>query len=254
MNFSHIALDDVGSTNDEARARLSQLPEGEFVVTGRRQLSGRGRRGRNWSSPEGNLYASFAFCPDEPLPRLPELSFVAALAVCDMARTLTGQGEIVRCKWPNDVLCGDAKLCGILLETAALSDGRYAVIVGIGVNVASSPVGTPYPAAALLDLGFQGAVPEVLEVLSHRLGDWVGTWSSDGFSPVREAWLERASGLGQPIVARLPDRELEGRFAGMAEDGALMLETGTGDVLRIAAADVFRPGTMMQDKPDASRN
>jgi BirA family biotin operon repressor/biotin-[acetyl-CoA-carboxylase] ligase len=250
--FRHIPLDDVGSTNDEARARLGELTEGPFVLTGKRQLAGRGRRGRNWVSPEGNLYASFAFVPTEPLSRLPELSFVAALSVCDMARELTGEGDNIRCKWPNDVLAGDAKLCGILLETAGLPDGDHAVIVGIGVNVASSPADTPYPSAFLNNLGFDGKTDAVLQVLATQLGRWLHLWSVEGFDAVRQAWLDRASGLGQPVVARLPDQDIEGRFAGIAEDGALMLETGAGDVLRIAAADVFRPGLMTQDDPDAS--
>lgn len=254
FTFREIALGDVGSTNDEARARLAELDRGPFVVTGKRQLSGRGRRGRNWVSPIGNLYASFTMVPDAPLIRLPELSFVSALSVCEMARELTGRDEKIRCKWPNDVLAGDAKLCGILLETAALADGRFAVISGIGVNVVSSPPDTPYPATALADLGFAGSPGEALGALSRQMVHWTAIWTTDGFGPIREAWLERVSGLGDPIVARLPDREIEGRFVGMAEDGALMLETGAGDVLRIAAADVFRPGLMTQDDPDASRH
>lgn len=254
LAFRHIALGDVGSTNDEARDRLHELEAGPFVVTGKRQIAGRGRRGRKWVSPEGNLYASFVIVPDRPLIRLPELSFVAALSVCETARSLTSGGEKIRCKWPNDVLADDAKICGILLETAALADGPYAVIVGIGVNVASCPGDTPYPAMALSDLGFSGGVDEVRLGLSEQMAEWVETWLSEGFGPVREAWLDRVSGLGQALVARLPDREIEGRFAGMAEDGALMLETGAGDVLRIAAADVFRPGIMTQEDSDASRH
>lgn len=250
--FNHIALGDVGSTNDEARSRLSELAHGSFVVTGERQLSGRGRRGRNWASPAGNLYASFALRPGLPVARLPEMSFVSALAVCDMVRELTDAGDRIACKWPNDVLAGDAKICGILLETAALPDGALAVISGIGVNVVSSPPNTPYPAACMADLGFDGDLSAVIESLNRVLSYWSALWISDGFGPIREAWLERASGLGEPLTARLPDREIEGRFAGLAEDGALMLETGGAGMLRIAAADVFRPGLMQQEPTDAS--
>ncbi len=154
--------------------------------------------------------------------------FVSALSVCEMARELTGLGDQVRCKWPNDVLAGDAKLCGILLETAALPDGRYAVISGIGVNVASSPPDTPYPATSLGALGFRASSDDVLIELAKQMGYWISVWAADGFGAVRSAWLQRVSGLGEPIIARLPDREIQGRFVGMAEDGALMLETGAG--------------------------
>lgn len=250
--FRHIALGDVGSTNDEARLRLAELAHGPYVVTGERQLSGRGRRGRDWVSPAGNLYASFVLTPGLPVARLPEMSFVSALAVCDMVRELTDAGETVACKWPNDVLAGDAKICGILLETAALPDGGLAVISGIGVNVVSSPPDTPYPATCVAELGFDGGLAVVTETLNRVLSHWSAVWIAEGFRPIREAWLDRASGLGEPLTARLPDKEIQGRFAGLAEDGALMLETGGGGMLRIAAADVFRPGLMQQEPTDAS--
>ncbi|WP_417515225.1 biotin--[acetyl-CoA-carboxylase] ligase [Minwuia sp.] len=241
MTFRRIALKDTGSTNDEARSRIADVAEHAFVVTAERQLQGRGRRGRDWISPPGNLYASFAFDPARPVGELPELSFVAALAVCDMARDYVPDPGAVRCKWPNDVLIDGAKLSGILLETAAMEAGRLAVIVGIGVNIASKPADTPYPAVALGDLVDGIAVETVLAGLSGHLRDWVAVWQSEGFQAIRKAWLARADGMGEPVVARLPDREVHGIFAGLAEDGALVLETGGGDVVRIAAADVFRP-------------
>ncbi|WP_416896804.1 MAG: biotin--[acetyl-CoA-carboxylase] ligase [Minwuia sp.] len=239
--FRRIALGDVGSTNDEARARLGELDDGPFVVTGERQLQGRGRRGRDWVSPEGNLYASFTFRPGAPVARLPELSFVAALSVCDMARLFVPDPEAVRCKWPNDVLIDGAKVSGILLETARLPDGDYAIIAGIGVNVVSSPAGTPYPTASLEPRAAGLSVDAVLRALSDRFAAWIVRWRAEGFAVIRDAWLERADGLGQPVVARLADRELHGRFHGLGEDGALMLENESGDVVRIAAADIFRP-------------
>ncbi len=241
IRFQRIALGDVGSTNDEARQRLDQVAASPIAVTGARQLSGRGRRGRNWVSPAGNLYNSFAFIPSPPLNRLPELSFVAALAVCDMARSFVADPDKVTVKWPNDVLHDGAKLSGILLETAQTPDGQHAVIIGIGINIASAPADTPYPAACLIDHSPSVNVDLAYESLSARLGDWSARWQVDGFEPIRAAWLDRVDGLGQPLIARLPDRETHGRFAGLAEDGALMLETEGGAVLRIAAGDVFRP-------------
>lgn len=247
-DFQHVALGDVESTNDEARLRIGDRAPGPFAVTAERQLKGRGRRGRDWISPRGNLYASFCLFPERPISELPELSFVAALAVCDMARTFAALHGHVRCKWPNDVLYDGAKLSGILLESASRADNAgHAVILGIGVNIGSAPVDTPYPAAAMESFCPSISVALAYRVLQDRLSHWSDTWQCHGFAPVRQAWLERVDGLGRPVVARLTDRELHGRFAGLADDGALMLETEGGDVVRIAAGDIFRPQINMQD-------
>lgn len=239
--FRHVALDDVGSTNDEVRSRLDMVEQGGLVVTGRRQLQGRGRRGREWTSPEGNLYASFAFCPSVPLARFAELSFICALGVAEMAAEILGDRAEVRCKWPNDVLADGAKLAGILLETARTPTGRDAVIMGIGVNVASAPTGTPYPAFALATRAPETTVERVLAMLSTRLTAWTETWETQGFAGVRQAWLGMADGLGGPVVARLADSELHGLFEGLDDDGALLLRQDDDTLKRITAGDVFRP-------------
>ncbi|MDF1720931.1 MAG: biotin--[acetyl-CoA-carboxylase] ligase [Minwuia sp.] len=241
--FRHLALGDVGSTNDEVRARIDQLDGGPLVITAERQMKGRGRRGREWVSPAGNLYASFAFCPNVPLVRFAELSFAVAVAVAEMAEALVGTRATIRCKWPNDVLADGAKLSGILLETARTGAGRDAVIMGIGINVASAPVDTPYAAAALGSIDPDVAVDRVLAMLSLRLTAWTQTWETQGFAHVRAAWLAIADGLGAPIVARLADGELHGRFDGLDDDGALLLRQVDDTIRRVTAGDVFRPAS-----------
>lgn len=241
--FHHVALGDVGSTNDEVRSRLDLADQGGLVVTAERQLQGRGRRGREWTSPAGNLYSSFCFCPTVPLARFAELSFISALGVAEAATEVLGGRADVRCKWPNDVLADGAKLSGILLETARTPAGRDAVIMGIGVNVASAPTGTPYPAFALSALAPETTVQRVLAMLSMRLTAWTETWERQGFAAVRRAWLGMADGLGKPVIARLADSELHGLFEGLDDDGALLLRQDDDTLRRITAGDVFRPPT-----------
>ncbi|MEC9348030.1 MAG: biotin--[acetyl-CoA-carboxylase] ligase [Pseudomonadota bacterium] len=250
--FRHIRLDDVGSTNDEARSRMIVFPGEEFVVTGVRQLSGRGRRGRTWVSPEGNVYASFLIRAQAPTGRLPELSFVAALAVAEAASAFVDPPGRVRCKWPNDVLVDGAKVSGILLETATDTSGKMVVIAGIGINVATKPSDTPYPAVALSACSPEASVDGVFTMLRASLTTWLQTWETHGFAPVRAAWLGLADGVGEPVVVRLADGELHGRFAGLDESGALILEMPQGDVRRITAGDVFRPAQARQGESDAA--
>ena len=165
-----VALESVGSTNDEA-TRLADAGAAEgTVVWAREQSGGRGRRGRNWASPVGNLYSSTILRPACPAQRAAELGFVAALAVGD----LVSADRSVRLKWPNDVLVDDGKVAGILLESAIGQDGRVEhVVAGIGVNVRFAPQlpEMRYPGAAL-----GGTVEAALEGLTRALATRLAQW------------------------------------------------------------------------------
>jgi BirA family biotin operon repressor/biotin-[acetyl-CoA-carboxylase] ligase len=217
-----VALDTVGSTNDEA-ARLadSGAPEGT-VVWSREQTGGRGRRGRRWSSPLGNLYTSTILRPDCAASRAAEIGFVAALAVADMVPA----GREVRVKWPNDVLVDGGKVAGILLESAVGDGGRILhVVAGIGVNVGFAPQlpDMRYPGAAL-----GGTVETALGKLVAALARRVGEWRRSGFAAVRSQWLAQAGPLGAVVDVRLGEGLVRGRFAGLDHEGALLLETADG--------------------------
>lgn len=217
-----VALQSVGSTNDEA-GRLADggAPEGT-VVWAREQQGGRGRRGRAWASPPGNLYSSTVLRPDCPAARAAELGFVAALAVGD----LVPSGRAVRLKWPNDVLVDGGKIAGILLESAISQSGHVQhVIAGIGINVSFAPQlpDMRYPGAAL-----GGTVEAALEALTAGLAARLAQWRRDGFESIRTAWLAQAGPLGATVDVRLGDGLASGRFAGLDLDGALLLDTADG--------------------------
>jgi BirA family transcriptional regulator, biotin operon repressor / biotin---[acetyl-CoA-carboxylase] ligase len=217
-----VALESVGSTNDEA-ARLAETGAAEgTVVWSREQTGGRGRRGRQWASPIGNLYTSTILRPACSAPRAAELGFVAALAVADMVPA----GRDVRVKWPNDVLVDGGKVAGILPESAIGAGGEVEhVVLGIGVNVAFAPQlpDMRYPGAAL-----GGSVEEALEKLTAALAARLGQWRRDGFETVRAAWLAKAGPLGLEVDVRLGQELVSGRFAGVDREGALLLETPAG--------------------------
>ncbi|AWK85787.1 biotin--[acetyl-CoA-carboxylase] ligase [Azospirillum thermophilum] len=239
------AFDSVGSTNDEAKALARSGAAEGTIVWARRQETGRGRRGRNWSSPEGNLYSSVILRPGRPPAEAAQISFVAALAIAGTAAELLPDCEAVRCKWPNDVLVHGRKLSGILLESEPAADGRLAwLVLGVGINLRHFPETADYGATSLLAEGAPaGTGPAtLLEIYAGHLADWYGRWREHGFAPIRDAWLARARGLGQPIIVRLADRELHGTFADLDSDGVLLLDPGDGGPRqRIAAGDVFFP-------------
>jgi len=217
-----VALDTVGSTNDEAAQRADAgAPEGT-VVWSREQTGGRGRRGRHWASPVGNLYTSTILRPDCPAQRAAELGFAAALAVADIVPA----GREVRVKWPNDVLVDGGKIAGILLESAIGQTGQVQhVVAGIGVNVGFAPQlpEMRYPGAAL-----GGSVEAALEKLAAALAARLAEWRREGFETVRAAWLAKAGPLGAEVDVKLGEGLVRGRFAGLDREGALLLDTATG--------------------------
>ncbi len=237
--FHVIAYPTIGSTNDELK-RLAREGAGEgLVVTAERQTAGRGRRGRAWTSPAGNLYASVLLRPQCRAATAAQLGFVAALGVAEAIGALA-PAVAVRCKWPNDVLANGKKLAGILLETEMVGgDQPDFVVLGLGVNLASAPRDTPYAATSLAEEGAAAVAPGVMAAaFIGRFVVWLAVWRQHGFAPIRDAWLVRAAGLGEPIQVRLERDTLHGRFVDLDNDGALLLDMPGGS-RRVAAGEVF---------------
>jgi BirA family transcriptional regulator, biotin operon repressor / biotin---[acetyl-CoA-carboxylase] ligase len=233
----------IDSTNEEAkRLAASGAAAGTLVWAGE-QLAGRGRRGRGWSSPPGNLYFSLLLRPACPPAEACQLNFVAAVALAEAVSAMLPAGAEVALKWPNDVLVRGAKVSGILLEASAALDRSIDwLVIGVGVNIASHPADTPYPATSLRSEGAPDATPAgVLQALAQRFLAWYETWRAQGFPPVRARWLASARGIGEPIEVRLERETLQGRFGDLDESGALMLDMGNGARRQITTGDLFFP-------------
>ncbi len=234
-----IVRDAVGSTMEEARRALRDGDPGRLWIVAREQTAGRGRHGRVWGSPPGNLYASLLLTnPCEPA-LAPQLGFVAGLALHDAATRLLGSHRAgLRLKWPNDLLIDRAKTAGLLLEGESRA-GRLDLIIGFGVNIASFPPDTPYPATALEAHAPGATVEPMLTALSEAWVERFAAWSRPGgFGPTRGAWLERAAFLGETITIRLGEGPLSGVFAGLDVSGRLELDTGEGRRV-IDAGDLY---------------
>jgi BirA family transcriptional regulator, biotin operon repressor / biotin---[acetyl-CoA-carboxylase] ligase len=226
--------DRIGSTNDEAmRLALCGAAHGT-VVWALAQTAGRGRQARHWHSPPGNLHVSILLRPDRPIGRVPELSFVAALAVADAVDGFLPDDVRAALKWPNDVLIRVAKVAGILIEHA-----DPATVVGIGMNVLHAPPGAPYAVTTLAAAGARATDPDaVLQVLLAAFRRRFADWRETGFAAVRTAWLQRAHAPGSTLQVRIGDRTVQGRFADLAHDGALVIETAEGPQ-RVHAGEVL---------------
>jgi BirA family biotin operon repressor/biotin-[acetyl-CoA-carboxylase] ligase len=234
----HVSYDTLGSTNAEALALARAGERGQLWISARTQSAGRGRRGTRWVSPAGNLHATLLLSEPSPPAHAPQLSFVTALAVHDAIAACAPQvGPDLKLKWPNDVLVEKAKVAGILIEGE--SEPAFAVAIGIGVNCATHPDNTDYPAADLAGLGALVVPDALLEELAGAMQKRLAQWGSGlGFSATRADWLKRAAGLGDVLQVRLPERELSGRFQGLDETGRLLLEQA-GRVTPVTAGEVF---------------
>ena len=207
------------STNTTARGF-----EPGTIIMAESQTAGRGRYGRIWQSPVGNLYVSLVFPSD--CRRDKYLSFLTGLALAESLPEFS-----VRLKWPNDVLLDGKKVAGILLETH-----EDKIIVGIGVNLVSNPEKNMlYPTA---NLGGRLSPIGLVKRLMIQYNALLDVFDKKGFKKIRERWLDLAIGPGETISVHLPTEELLGVFQGISDDGALILKTKNGKRL-ITAGDVF---------------
>jgi BirA family transcriptional regulator, biotin operon repressor / biotin---[acetyl-CoA-carboxylase] ligase len=239
--FLPILLEGVDSTSEEAGRRARQgAPEGTLVWA-QEQSAGRGRRGRTWLSPAGNLYCSLLVRPTSPAAEAAQLGFVAGLALAEAAEAVLPPERTVTCKWPNDVLIGGRKVAGILLDASSAGNARCEwVVIGMGINVRwhPGPAEAQFPATSLAAEGAVNLDPAgLLVVLAPLFLDKLARWREQGFAAVRQEWLRRAFGLHQVMNVRLHDGLLSGTFTGLDASGAMMLSCADGPHV-VTAGDV----------------
>lgn len=229
--------DEIDSTSEEAKRRAKSGDTSPVWITARQQTAGRGRLGRTWVSPSGNLFTTVLFPEPGGIRNAARIPFAAALAVLDACKPFVRVAEI-QLKWPNDVRVDGAKLCGILVESGE-TNGLVWVATGIGINVQYTPDGAGQSATSLIDLGAaSGVQPDhVLGELTQSFVNRV-TQARVDFSGLLADWTRYAEGIGQQIEAGPVDARVTGIFEGLAEDGGLILRLPNGARQTIRAGDV----------------
>ncbi len=233
----------IDSTNAEG-LRLASSLSGAAWLLAEEQTAGRGRRARPWASPKGNFHGTLVMVPNEPADRVALRSFAAALALRDAFVALTGLPGAFALKWPNDVLLNGCKVAGVLLESVAAGLGVAHLAIGVGVNLIAAPEASMLEPGALRavtlleETGLRIGPETFLDHLAPAYAKWEAVFVSEGFAPLRTAWLSHAARLGEVIRARTGTQSREGRFETVDESGALILGTAAGRVA-IPAAEVF---------------
>ncbi|MEO1107757.1 MAG: biotin--[acetyl-CoA-carboxylase] ligase [Pseudomonadota bacterium] len=234
---------EVDSTLNEA-ARLAPQAQGPVWIMAHHQTAARGRRGRAWTHPKGNLAATLLMRPSGDPEQAALRSFVAALALFDACVAVTGRAAGLALKWPNDVLLNGGKLAGILLESTGQGRDVSHLAIGIGVNLMDAPgadmveSGAVRPVSLLSETGAQVSPEDFLTELAAAFARFEAQFVTYGFEPIRSAWLARAARLGEVITARTATSETVGTFETVDAGGNLVLNTAKGRI-SIPAADVF---------------
>ncbi len=235
--------DSLPSTSDLLlRLAAAGEPAGLSVLA-RRQTAGRGRDGRAWDSPAGNLSVSVLLRPDAPARQAPLFGLLAAVALAEALSTFLPDPAAIRLKWPNDLLLGGAKLAGMLCESSADAAGRIEwLVIGLGANLAHAPALPERPTACLGALVPAPAPEAVAARLLQGFDGWLRLVAAEGFAPVLGAWASRGPQDGDPLSVRRGASRLDGRFAGLAPDGSLRLDVG-GAIRSIASGEVSATGS-----------
>lgn len=243
------AFDQIGSTNAEAMARARDGERGPMWFVTAEQTAGRGRRQRAWIAPPGNLASSILEVMDVSPGIAATLGFAAALSLEAALKSVSVEAALrsdgadalrFALKWPNDVLAGDKKLAGILLEAEAVAGGGLAVVVGIGTNVVAAPEGTPTPATSLAALGVQIRAEELFSVLADAWVEFRGIWDRGrGFAEIRRLWLERAARLGERVAIQTGSAAIEGTFDTIDETGCMIVRLADGKRVPVTAGEVY---------------
>jgi BirA family biotin operon repressor/biotin-[acetyl-CoA-carboxylase] ligase len=237
----------LGSTQTAALGALREGKAGPAWIQALSQTHGVGRRGRKWESVRGNLMASWFGVLDIDHSLVPQMAFVAALSVTDLLRPYVRDASRLKIKWPNDVLYGGHKLCGILVESVAVGDnGKLGVVVGIGININGAPkLSAAYQATSVKDnlpddtpalLGLDPV--EWLKPLSETFENRLEQWLSVGFAPLAADWLGIAHGLGARIRFTHGEGTHEGIIEGLSVDGRLNVRDDAGRWHQIVNADI----------------
>src|SRR3954471_4342820 len=243
------AFDCLGSTNAEALSRAREGEEGPIWFVTSEQTAGRGRRHRPWIAQRGNLASSILEVMEISPAVAATLGFAAGLALEAALRKVSLEASLrsagsdqmnFALKWPNDVLAGNKKLAGILLEAEATADNRLAVVVGIGTNVVAAPEGTPIPATSLKALDVDISAEELFGALSEAWVEYRQIWDEGrGFADIRQKWLQRAAGLGQPVSIRSGGSTVSGSFDTIDETDCMIIRASDGRRIPIPAGGAY---------------
>ena len=233
-----ISYKTVDSTNDKAYRLAEEGAKEGTVVIAEEQTKGKGRLGRKWSSPKGGIYLSLILRPKFMPTEVSKLTLVAAVSVAQAIKDTTGLR--VSIKWPNDVLIGKNKLCGILTELKAEQDATSFVVLGIGMNINTKVSSLPKNSTSISrELGKNFSKVEIAKALLKNIESHYKQFKDGGFKDIIKEWKDLSAVLGKRVKVQGKTGAIEGQAIDVDEGGALVVRLDNGFTERILAGDVI---------------
>ncbi|MFH1752745.1 MAG: biotin--[acetyl-CoA-carboxylase] ligase [Candidatus Omnitrophota bacterium] len=228
----------IDSTNDRAYQLAEEGAQEGVVIIGEQQLKGKGRMGRRWVSPKGGIYFSLILRPKMMPTEVSKLTLIAAVSVAETLRETTGLN--CQIKWPNDILIGASKICGILTELKAEQDATSFVILGIGINVNTKPSDLPKHATSVFkETEKKISRIDLLKMLLKNIENHYNLFKSNKFNAIIEEWKNLSAVLGKRVRITEKSKTLEGQAIDIDEGGALVIRLDSGLRERVLAGDVI---------------
>lgn len=230
-----LIFDEIDSTNSEAMRLAKSCVEGDFIIWAKTQTHGRGTNGRKWYSGYGNLHLSILLDRNIEISKQPQISFVSGLALYDtvykIARNTSSQ-HMIHLKWPNDVMLNCKKLSGILLESCTIGDKKY-LIVGIGVNISSSPNNIDQDSTNLLSEVIRTTDDQVLNLLLGYFDKYFKLWQERGFIFLRQQWIKKAYKIHEVVTINNGASRISGIFQDIDVLGNICIKSAGGQIIKM---------------------
>lgn len=238
--YNFLIFDQIDSTNSEAIRLIRSGITGNFLIWARTQTFGRGRQGNRWESVHGNLYLSILLDTDIPITSQHEVSFITGLALYDAIKDKAIESlkeTELHLKWPNDVLIKGQKIAGILLESLSIYNRNY-LVVGVGVNVNSSPKNIGQLTTSLFEEKIITDCTELLHIFITYFDKYFNLWNKKGFLIIRKKWLKRAYNLNNLITINDGNNRISGVFKDIDFTGKIRIQTANGQIFTISSGEL----------------
>ncbi len=242
MGREIISVDETDSTNEDIMKLAQKGGQEGWVVVARHQRRGKGRRGKNWSSPGGqNLYVSVLLRPKMPIKKATFLTLLAAVAVAETLSDYIPKGVFI--KWPNDVMVAGKKISGILLEMGKDANGEEFFVLGVGINVNCTKHEIPADLAGVatslyLELGYSVSVKDVLYKLLNRLDHGYSLYVTLDFASIIGRFRAFEQTTGRRVFIDVAGARISGHAVGIDDDGFLLVQDDNGKISKVISGDL----------------
>ncbi len=237
------SYDVLGSTNMEAKNLIKHNINGNHIIWAISQTNGYGKMSRKWESVSGDLTFSLIIEHDYPAMLIYNLIFIAAISLREVIGNIFEGQKItkdIRIKWPNDIMVDGEKIAGIMIENLKSPLGKNFAVIGIGLNILSSPANSNLVFTSLNEYNIQDIdLSTIMKDIVVNFEQYKMVWAKNGLGPIRSIWTDNAYGIGSEISVNNGKSKISGIFTGINNAGSINLLTDSGLTVAVSIGEVF---------------